>query len=144
MDFKSGKHEGMTTEAVLLKEPDFAEWYWEHYPDAPHGRDFKRLAAWFDQKPLIKKCSCKKPATRASGYRGSPSLMFWCATCDPYSSGANAGKLVEITTLEGALNHINHTANANRSFKRMIVKELAQAKGLPRRVGKVQALAFFK
>ena len=144
MEFKSGKRQGKTTEEVLLKEPDFAEMCIAEYPDAPHSRAFARLVTRFDEKAYVKKCRCKKLATRASAYFGSASLMFWCDECDPYAAGAIDGKLRQIETLEEGLDHINWTARGNRALKRSLVRSLAEAKGLPKRVGRLQAMEFFK
>jgi len=43
MRFKSGNHEGETTEEVLLKYPNFAQWTIERYPESPRGQAFIRL-----------------------------------------------------------------------------------------------------
>jgi hypothetical protein len=54
MRFNSGRHEGKTTEEVLLKRPDFAQWTIERYPESPHGQAFIRLTQEFDHKrPLL-------------------------------------------------------------------------------------------
>jgi hypothetical protein len=144
MEFKSGKHAGKTTEEVLLKEPDFAQWYISKFPDAKHSKDLKRLIKEFDARPFTKECAgCGGAATRASAYRGSPSLMFWCAECNPYSSGAGSGRLRMVSTVGDVLEHIDLTANGSRPYKRRIVRELAEGKGLPKRVGKKQAADFF-
>ena len=141
MLFKTGKHAGMSTEEVLLKEPDFAQWYVSKYPDAKHAKDFKRLIRVFDAKPLLKKCSCDKVAIYANASEGSASLMFRCDSCSLYS-GAR-GLSCTIDSFGQALGHIDLTFGGTRGGKRTIVRELAEAKGLPRRVGKTQAEAFF-
>jgi hypothetical protein len=40
MRFKSGKRAGKTLEEVLLKEPDFAQWYMANHPDTAIAREF--------------------------------------------------------------------------------------------------------
>jgi hypothetical protein len=146
MKFVSGKHAGMTLDEVLLKKPDFARWYTRNFPESAHAKEFNRLAHVFATKPFLVKCegNCGMVATRASAYRDSPDLMFWCDGCDPYSSGANSGKLRVVKTLKDALDHIELTAEGNRSFSRTIVRNLANAKGLPKRVGASHAVAFFQ
>lgn len=145
MKFQTGKHAGQTLEEVLLKKPDFARWYVENYGSTAHATEFVRLSKVFSAKPFVEKCNgCNSTATRASAYRGDDSLMFWCDDCDMYSSGANAGKLQEIKTITNALDHIKYTASGNRALSRAIVKRLAQAKGLPKRIGADHAVKFFK
>jgi hypothetical protein len=50
MRFKSSKHEGKTTEQVLLKKPDFAQWLIEQHPESPHARAFIRRTHDFDDR----------------------------------------------------------------------------------------------
>jgi hypothetical protein len=145
MEFKSGKNAGKTSEEVLLKKPDWARWYTQNYPEAPHSKEFRRLAKVFDEKPFTTKCdgACGKVATRASAYTCSPSLRFWCDDCSPTSQGASPHKLHVVNTLRDVMSHIEWSADGYRAWKRDIVRQLAEAKGLPKRVGKKQALAFF-
>ena len=56
MRFKSGNHEGETTEEVLLKHPNFAQWTIERYPESPRGQAFIRLSQEFDDKPFTEDC----------------------------------------------------------------------------------------
>jgi hypothetical protein len=78
---------------------------------------------------------CGKPATRASAYRQVPNdLHWWCDSCDPYGTGANSEKLFMARTCSSALFHVNSDCGESRQDKRIIVKGLAEAKGLPKRV----------
>jgi hypothetical protein len=145
MEFKSGKHEGQTTEEVLLKKADYAQWLIAEYPDSLHAKAFKQRMRDFDSKPFTENCNgkCGHKATRASAYRGGNLLYFWCDDCNPSSSGAEAGKLAIVRTIGQLLQHVDWSANGNREFKRRMVRQLAEAKGLPTRVGRKQALMFF-
>jgi hypothetical protein len=145
MRFQSGTYPGKTTEEVLLKFPDWAHWVANKNPDAKHSKAFLALAKKFKEKPFVVPCDgkCGELATRGTAYAGSPSLMFWCDDCSPTQSGASGSKLTEVRTIGDVLRHIRHTANGHRGFSRAIVRELAEAKGLPTRVGEKQALAFF-
>ena len=58
MKFKSGKHAGMTTEEILLKKPDVAEWYIKNREKSRYAKDFKRLIEIFDRIPLV--CPCNE------------------------------------------------------------------------------------
>jgi hypothetical protein len=97
---KSGKFEGKTTEEVLLKYPDWARAVTHKYPDAKHSMEFRSLANKFDAKPFTKPCEgCRKEVTRATAYRGSSHLEFWCNDCDPTQTGAQRSKLTFVKTL---------------------------------------------
>jgi hypothetical protein len=146
MGLQSGKHAGKTTETLLLKSPDWAQWMMSNHPDNPVSREFRRLVARFDAKPFTKICDrCRQQATRASAYQGSGrNLMFWCDDCNPYSSGASSGRLTVVRTFDDALRHIEFTCTALRGEKRDIINALAKGKGLPSRVGDAQAEAFFE
>jgi hypothetical protein len=143
MRFKSGKHEGMITEQVALTEPDFAQWTIEQYPESPHGQAFSRHRRDFDDKPFTENChgKCGRKATCASSAWGSSLLFFWCDECDPSCTGARLVRT--ICTVSELLEHVDLTAYGNRSLKRQLVRQLAEAKGLPERVGEAQALEFF-
>jgi hypothetical protein len=145
MRFKTGKHAGKTTEEVLLKKPDFAQWAITNHPDTPWAQDFDQLMDALDAKPFKEPCfGCKGKATRASAYRGADSLMYWCDDCRPTRSGADGDKLVIVDSIRDVLRHVDWTASGVRSFKRTMMRSYAEAKGLPKkRVGEKQALEFF-
>jgi hypothetical protein len=71
-------------------------------------------------------------------------MHLWCDGCNPYSTGARCSSLGVVSTFESALLHADWTCEARRKATRDLVKELAQAKGLPARVGAPQAEAFFE
>jgi hypothetical protein len=134
------------TQLVLLKWPDWVQWLLRNYPDNKLVPDFERLIETFDDKPLLQVCyRCERQATCASVARGTgQGLHFWCDACNPYSTGARCGSLGVVSTFEDALHHADWTCEARRKAMRGLVKELAQAKGLPARVGAPQAEAFFE
>lgn len=113
------------------------------HPDNRWVDEFKRLIAKFDARPFETPCAgCGATATRASAYRNSSSLMFWCDNCDPYSSGADRGKLTMIRTYQEALRHVGGTFTAPRTEKRNIILALAHGKGLAKRLTEDAAKAF--
>jgi hypothetical protein len=145
MRIQAGKKAGKTTQELLLKEPDWAQWMDDNLADSPVSRNLRDLRTAFNQKAFTAKCAeCGDPATRATAYRKTGrNIMFWCDDCDPYGSGAMQGTLTAIKTFNDALRHVDSTCNGVRSEKRTIIRELAEGKGLPRRVGEKQAMAFF-
>jgi hypothetical protein len=152
MEIRSGKHEGKTTEELALKQqlalkqPDYAQWFIANVKASKVSDAFRSHFAAFDAKPFTAKCDggCGRRARYGTTYTGAPTLYFWCDQCRPYSRGATSGKLQEVRTVRDVLGHIDHTMGGSRTWKRDIVRQLAEAKGLPKRVGKAQALAFFQ
>ncbi len=77
MRFKSGKDAGKTYEEVFLKKPDLARWYARELADTPSTAEFRELPKKLNEKPFTARChGCLNIATRASAYRGMPSLYF--------------------------------------------------------------------
>ena len=139
---KFGKHKGKTHEEVLLKHPDYAQWMIEHLPESAHQAIISRMQD-FDDKPFTADCDreCGRKATRVTACGDSSGLCFWCDECDPLSNGAR--RVAILYTLTGLLQHVDANADGNRAVKRRIVRRLAAAKGLPKRVGEKEALEFF-
>jgi hypothetical protein len=146
MRIQSGKHARELSEVLFLKQPDLAQWMIENVPDNALTKDFKRLRTIFNEKRLsAKKCyGCRKPATRASAYEKTPDLLYWCDKCDPYSSGARPGTLSTVDSFQSAMHHVEFTGGGNRNDKRKLVRSLASAKGLPKRITEAVALEFFE
>jgi hypothetical protein len=147
MRVNSGKHQGKLAEILILKEPDYIEWCLENHPNPAFRAGLKRLIEQFDAKPFVVECashSCSEPATKASAYRNTSDLMFWCEDCDPYNSGAREGVLTTVRTFGDAMRHVNWTCTSgHRGEKRAIIKVLAEAKGAPARLTEKAAEAFF-
>jgi hypothetical protein len=107
-----GKYKGKSVELLVLKEPDYVNWLLAQNLSGPLLAVKKRaqsLIAQFDAKPVQKKCSaqtCGNLATRATVYSNNLSPYWWCANCDPYQFGANAGKLQILRTYSDALLHV--------------------------------------
>lgn len=152
MQITFGKHAGKSLELLILKQPDYIAWMLQQ--QNAHGamkrvqEAAKRLMARFDAKPILKDCfgqpAAAHKATRCTVYQNNVTVPhWWCDTCDPYQSGANPGKLQVIRTYEEALAHVTFWCGGRASDYKSLVKDLAQAKGLPARVGEKQAAAFF-
>jgi hypothetical protein len=144
MQITSGKHDGKTSQILVLNYPDYAKWYRREYPTAKLGKAISEHIGSLNSKSFSVKCNgCSGQATKATAYFNNHDLIFWCDECDPYSMGAVRGKLNVIRTYQDAVGHIEHTANGNKNFMKLIVRSLAMAKGLPSRVTAVNAEAFF-
>jgi hypothetical protein len=142
-----GKYSGKSIELVVLKHPSYAAWLLGQTATTWTFREvqeeLRRLIAIFDHKPLLKPCSapdCASPATRATVYRGSTQIRWWCAACDPRQLGASPGKLYTLLTFADA---VRYAASCSPDLLPTLIQILGQAKGLPDRVGERQAQAFF-
>jgi hypothetical protein len=83
-------------------------------------------------------------ATRCSLSRGAVRpLLCWCDDCDPYELGASAGKLRIVTSYGDALQYVHTYCRGEKPALRTLIRQLAEAKGLPERVGEQQAQDFF-
>jgi len=144
-----GKHRGKSLELLFLKEPGYVAWVCDQEKaSAPLARlqDVAcQLRRVFDRKPLLKPClRCGGQAVRFSYYLNGTGLMFWCDTCNPYSSGAAPGRLAIGQRYEELVDRVRAASTGPNTDLKSLVLELARAKGLPSRVGESQAAAFFE
>jgi hypothetical protein len=151
MEINFGKHAGKSVEILLLKKTDYIVWMLLQKNAtgqmASAQKEARRLIAIFDQKPFVKTCyghNCNNAATRCSVYNiNVQGPYWWCNTCNPYQSGAVQGKLQEIKTYAEAVSHVDFYCRGRKSDYQALIKSMAEAKGLPSRVGNVQAEKFF-
>ncbi len=149
MQVAFGKHAGKSVELLMFKEPGYVHWLLQQSPSGALlvvQRHAHSLMKKFDAKPLHRQChghNCSALATRATVYGNSLAPYWWCDNCDPYEAGANSGKLQGVRTYSEALTHVEFYCGGRKSDYVALVKYLAQAKGLPTRVGEQQANAFF-
>jgi hypothetical protein len=148
----NGRHQGQLIETVIIKSPDYIRWLSEQLPHPGFQWLYDYIRECidvFDGKPFVATCAgkigterCGNPATRFTMYPNSVSLYFWCDICDPEQLGA-VGKLTEGTCYYEALAHVAHTCEGRRAGYRSIIKSIAKAKGLPKRVEEQQMIEFF-
>jgi uncharacterized protein (DUF3820 family) len=145
-----GKHSGKSAEMLVLKHPDYVLWVLRvEFPTAhllQVRQELMRLIKIFNLKPIVVPCrgeGCEETATRGSVCRGAVWPSFWCDGCDPYQLGASSGKLRIVRFFGDAIDHVNTCCGARKEALRILIKELARARGLPTRVGEQQAEQFF-
>lgn len=145
MVLRYGPHAGKSTELVVLKFPDWVQFYIQNNRNSRVGGELVSLIRRFDELEFAKKCfQCKSRATRSSLYAGNAEdAMYWCDECDPYSLAAPQGKLVLITKYNEALGFVANRCGDKRGEKRDVIRRLAEAKGLPKRLGEKSAAQFF-
>lgn len=146
MQVTFGKHASKSSQFLVLKEPGYVRWALAQSASGPMSKlqaEAKRHIKDLDAKPFKAVCAmCKQPAVRASAYQNNTDLYPWCATCDPYSLGADSGKLSMLTTWSQALWHVEFTCGDRKGDQAAIIAELARLKGAPARLGNAQATAF--
>lgn len=150
MIIQFGKYRDELVQTIVLKNPDYTRWIISQNNATGQMKvvqiEIMRLIAIFDKKALNTKCAgknCNKAATKATVYLNNLAPHWWCDNCNPYQLGANSGKIQEIKTYLQALTHVDIYCNGNKTDKKNIIRRLAQAKGLPTRVGNKQAEEFF-
>ena len=150
MKINFGKLRGKSVALAIVRHQDYVAWILQQ--PSPTGQmkavaaEAKRLIQKFDAMAIQETC-CKcrnRPATRFSVYRGNFQPQWWCDTCDPYSQGAAPGRLTVGNTYQAALHHVTVCNAGRRQDYKDLLKAIAEAKGLPSRVGEKQAAAFFK
>jgi hypothetical protein len=144
MRFTVGEHTGRSVETVVLKEPDYVMWMLNKDVQGPLAyikNEVRRLIEIFDSKPFTCPCRCGKTATRFSLAPPSPLLYWWCDECDPYSSGYDklltVGQAYREAMVYAKLHHLP------KDQTKGLIRRLAEAKGLPKRVTEEQAEEFF-
>ena len=152
MNIKFGKHSGMAIELLMLREPKYICWLLhEDYPSAEMRlvqAEARELIKLFDNKPIIEHIcwgsSCIHPPTRCTVHMDNLSMvLWWCPTCSPSQTGADLGKLYYLNDYSSAIGHVMRYCGDCKADHVTLIKKLARARGLPKRVGKAQALAFF-
>jgi hypothetical protein len=144
-----GKHTGKSVEWVMLKDPSYIEWILnEPNPKGgliPVKQEILRLINIFDRKPFLRKCTgCKeKVAIRASFCDDNPIPWWWCNECEPDLSEILKGRIHMVITYRQALEHIHTYCGGRKADLNFLIHILAEAKGLPKRVGEKQAQSFF-
>jgi hypothetical protein len=138
-------------ELVVLKHPKYVRWMISKQ-DATGSLARARTHAQskitkFDAKPFTTTCEgrhCKNQATRCTVYSDNVTdPHWWCEECDPYQTGANAGKLQSLRTYAAACHHVELYCSSRLSDYKAIITAMAKAKGLPARVGEKEAGEFF-
>jgi hypothetical protein len=144
-----GKYRETSPALLLIKDPDYAVWMLTQ--TEANGRlaevqpVLRTKIRRFDEKPLIESCvDCGEPATCCSVYKGTIAPRWCCDDCDPAAGGATAKKLRIIRTYADAVRHVRESCGGRKEDLRLLIRSLAQAKGLPQRVGEEQAAAFFR
>ncbi|WP_437332677.1 hypothetical protein [Sorangium sp. So ce394] len=151
-----GKHADVDTRRLLIQYPDYVSWALEQDQPKPQlaalVATLRRYIGILNGKPFVEQCTgkirgvkCMHPVTRGTAYSShsgiNVDLVWWCDNCNPYQSGAVAS-LIDIRTYEDALSFVKRNGGRKLDFTE-IIKDLSQAKGMPKRVTAAALEAFF-
>ena len=99
---------------------DFSYFKWMKRQEMTNRKEFQAMKKYVSilnripfQCACYGKCKPKNIATRYSIYSKNPDLHYFCDECDPYSSGANNGKLFIGKTIE----ELARLSDCNESIK---------------------------
>jgi len=132
MNMSFGRYEGKPVAWVLLEDFQYFTWM-----DSNGMREYQeikfaiQLACAFDKLPFKNvicrgTCNGQNPVTRLALYNGMYNGEHWfCDKCDPYRNGAFSGTLTYI-------NKVEEVVGCGKDLQ-IIIKAMANAKGVPRR-----------
>jgi len=145
-----GKHSGKSVERLVLKHPKYALWLINQCPQtdgfARLVQEVERLVTRFDDLPIVVCCSekaCGASATSGTLHHGCTTPVWWCEACDPLAVPRPPTKLVRAGSYLGTCSFAAEYCNGREADLARLIKELAQAKGLPKRALETDLLAFF-
>src|SRR5271168_163720 len=126
MRLRFGRYAGMTTEAVILRRPDYVVWMLREAPDGLVGRDFARLIERFDAMVQAGggRPSCLAPPNQHDLVVTDQTEAVGLATCG----------LSRIDGFWDAVAHVDsNVVHGHRRALRRLVRNLALARGMPQR-----------
>ena len=135
MRLRFGRYAGMTTEALILRRPDYAVWMLREAPYGVVGGDFTSLIQRFD-------------AQVRGGADGTTCLAAPNQTDLVVADAVKAERLAAcgLSRIGGFWDAVAHverrSVRGRRQALRRLVRNLALARGMPRRFTDRAALAF--
>ena len=135
MRLRFGRYAGMTTEALILRRPDYVVWMLREAPDGVVGCDFTSLIQRFDARVrgVADDAVCLAAPNQTDLVVSDAVKAERLAACG----------LSRIDGFWDAVAHVERTgARGHRQALRRLVRNLASARGMPRRFTDRAALAF--
>jgi hypothetical protein len=136
MRLRFGRYAGMTTEALILRRPDYVVWMLREAPDGVVGRDFANLIQRFDTQIRSGPdgAACLAAPNQPDLVVANPAIEDALVTCG----------LTRINGFWDAVAHVERTVvHGRRAALRRLVRNVAIARGMARRFTDGAALAFF-
>ena len=136
MRLRFGRYAGMTTEALVLRRPDYVVWMLREAPDGVVGREFAHLIERYDARVC---------GRIDGGVRLAPPNQPCLVAADPTKAETLvACGLSRIDGFWDAVAHVDRTVvRRRRQALRRLVRNVAIAAGMPRRITDRVAFAFF-
>lgn len=135
MRLRFGRYAGMTTEALILRRPDYVVWMLREAPDGVVGRDFTNLIQRFDAQI--------RDGADSGACLAAPNQTDLVVSDAVKAERLAACGLSRINGFWDAVAHVERTsAKGRRQALRRLVRNLASARGMPRRFTGRAALAF--
>ena len=136
MRLRFGRYAGMTTEALILRRPDYVVWMLREAPDGVVGRDFTSLIQRFDDQI--------RGAPDDTACLAAPSQTDLVVSDAMKAERLAACGLSRIDGFWDAVAHVERTGvRGRRKALRRLVRNLVLARGMPRRFTDRAAHAFF-
>jgi hypothetical protein len=135
MWLRFGRYAGMTTEALVLRRPDYVVWMLREAPDGGVGRDFTGLIERFDAKvrDAEGRPSCVAAPNQHALVIADPGEMETLVRCG----------LSRVNGFWDAVGHVERTVvRGRRQALRRLVRNLAIVRGMRRRFTDRAALDF--
>lgn len=137
---------------AVLNRPEYVKKLLDKHNTNNNYIKYKRKEAYrliniFDKKPITRNCStpgCDNVAARGLLFSRVISDQAWlCESCfNEPKEPLRCHK--EINSYIGALWHVTDFCNGKASNYELLIKYLAEAKGLPTRINEDDAIAFFR
>ena len=136
MRLRFGRYAGMTTEALVLRRPDYVVWMLREAPDGAVGRDFAGLIKCFDARLRGDACAaCLAPPGQSDLVVVDPAEAETLVAC----GFSRVGEFWD------AVAHVERSVmRSHRRVLRRLVRNLAITRGAPRRFTDGAAFAFLR
>ena len=137
MRLRFGRYAGMTTEALVLRRPDYVVWMLREEPDGMVGREFADLIQRFDAQI--------RGAADGAACLAAPNQTDLVVSDTVEAECLAVCGLNRIDGFWDAVAHIERTgARGRRQALRRLVRNLALARGMPRRFTDRATLVFLR
>jgi hypothetical protein len=135
MRLRFGRYAGMTTESLILRRPDYVVWMLREAPDGVVGRDFTSLIQRFDAQI--------RGQANDAACLAAPNQTDLVVADAAKAERLGGCSLSRLDGFWGAVAHVERTSvGGRRRALRRLVRNLALARGMPRRFTDRAAHAF--
>lgn len=125
----NGSRAGKSINQVLIQEPDYIFSSCKNYPDSLLTAEMINQIAKLDAKPLLRNCSCGRPADCfiSTGYLRP--LIYKCSVCQPLGSETTNFYWVIGRCINDLESMFDGTFAQKRNQMRKAMRDIIQSKG---------------